>query len=39
MEVIEIGEISWESVIEDVQRGDPGFGADLGEFYGECLRL
>ena len=33
MEVIEIGEISWESVIEDIREADPKFGADLGEFY------
>jgi hypothetical protein len=39
IDVIQIGEISWESIIADVQRGDPGFSADLGEFYEECLRF
>ena len=39
MDVIEIGEISWESIIEDIQEADPGFGAELGEFYEDCLRF
>ena len=39
MEVIEIAEISWESVIEDIREADPKFGADLGEFYEDCLRF
>lgn len=37
MEVIKIGEMSWESIIADVQRADPSFGAALGEFYEESL--
>ena len=39
IEVINIGEISWESIIEDIQEADPGFGAELGEFYEDCLRF
>jgi hypothetical protein len=39
MGVIQIGEISWESIIEDVQMVDSSFGADLGEFYEDCLRF
>ena len=39
IEAIQIGEISWDSIIEDVQRVDPGFGAELGEFYEDCLRF
>ena len=39
MEVIEIGVISWESVIADAQREYPGIGADLGVFYEDCLRF
>ena len=39
MDVIQIGEISWESLIEDVQEADLGFGAELGELYEDCLRF
>ena len=39
IDVIEIGAISWESIIADAQKDDPDFGADLGEFYEDCLRF
>jgi hypothetical protein len=37
--LIESGEISWESIIEDVQMVDPSFGDEMGEFYEDCLRF
>jgi len=39
MEVIQIGEIGWERIVADVQEADPGFVAELGEFYKDCLRF
>ena len=39
MDAIQIGEISWESIILNIQEAGPGFGAELGEFYEDCLRF
>jgi hypothetical protein len=39
LEQIKIDVMSWEKIVDTVCAKDAGFGADLAEFYKECLRF
>ncbi|MEO1165448.1 MAG: hypothetical protein AAFV98_16800 [Chloroflexota bacterium] len=38
MDVIDIQEISWESIITYITQNDADSGAELAEFYARCLQ-
>ncbi len=39
LDAIEIRTIAWEEMIDDISNADPEFGAELDQFYQNCLKF